>query len=92
LFWHWNAWVTDALIDEQLAWLRKLPWIGKITAYHMAKNLGVDCCKPDRHLVRLAQVIDSEPETLCHDLAAATGDRVATVDTVLWRAANLGWV
>lgn len=88
----WHAWVIDAPIDQQLAWLQKLPWIGKITAYHMAKNLGVDCCKPDRHLVRLAELADSEPETLCHTLAAATGDRVATVDTVLWRAANLGLV
>lgn len=91
-YWHWRGWVIEAPIDEQLAWLQKLPWIGKITAYHLAKNLGVDCCKPDRHLVRLAEVISSEPETLCHELAAATGDRVATVDTVLWRAANLGLV
>lgn len=89
---HFRAWVIDEPIDEQLAWYRKLPWIGKITAYHLAKNLGVDCCKPDRHLVRLTAIVSMEPEELCHWLAGKTGDRVATVDTVLWRAANLGLV
>jgi hypothetical protein len=24
-----------------------MPWIGKITKYHLAKNYGVDCASPD---------------------------------------------
>lgn len=69
--------------------LEKLPWIGPITKFHLAKNLGVDCCKPDRHLVRLAAKHKMTPFELCKKLSKETGDRVATVDVVLWRAAAL---
>jgi hypothetical protein len=67
-----------------------LPWIGNITKWHLAKNLGVDCAKPDVHLVRVATHYGTTPAALCADLAAATGDRIATVDLVIWRACNLG--
>jgi hypothetical protein len=81
--------------DEQSAaavinWCDSLPWIGPITKYHLAKNLGVDCAKPDRWLVRLAEGSGETVEALCARLAAATGDRVATVDVVLWRACAIG--
>jgi len=32
----------------------------------------------------------SAPQELCERLAKATGDRIAVVDLVLWRACNLG--
>ena len=67
-----------------------LPWIGNITKWHLAKNLGVDCAKPDVHLERVAVHYGTTPANLCRDLAASTGDRVATVDLVIWRACNLG--
>uniref|UniRef100_A0A6H1ZIE3 HhH-GPD domain-containing protein n=1 Tax=viral metagenome TaxID=1070528 RepID=A0A6H1ZIE3_9ZZZZ len=74
--------------DDKLEFLRALPWIGPITCKHLAKNYGFDCAKSDRHLVRIAgaEGVDS----MCQRLAAATGMRVATVDLVVWRAANLG--
>jgi len=72
---------------NKLEFLKGLPWIGDITKYHLAKNLGHDCAKPDRHLVRIA---DAEGVTkMCERLAEITGDRIATVDVVIWRAANL---
>jgi hypothetical protein len=77
--------------EARLAYLETLPWIGPITKWHLAKNLGVDCAKPDRHLVRIADG-EQAAHDLCARLAEATGDRVATVDLVIWRAANLGWV
>ncbi len=67
-----------------------LPWIGGITKWHLAKNLGVDCAKPDIHLVRVAEHYGTTPADLCANLAAASGDRIATVDLVIWRACNLG--
>ncbi len=76
--------------DEILSFLSSLPWIGDITKYHLAKNLGMDVCKPDRHLVRIAKEYNLSPEELCKKLSIATGNRVATVDYVIWRAANLG--
>lgn len=75
--------------SDKLTYLQSLPWIGKITKYHLAKNLGMDCCKPDRHLVRIANKGNETPESLCKRLSEETGDRVATVDLVIWRAANL---
>ncbi len=32
-----------------------LPMMGDVTKYHLARNIGIDCVKPDRHLVRLAE-------------------------------------
>lgn len=75
---------------DVLAWCQSLPWIGGITKYHLAKNLGVDCAKPDRWLVRLAGAEGETVDGLCGRLAAETGDRVATVDVVLWRACAIG--
>ncbi|MDJ0823779.1 MAG: hypothetical protein QNJ09_18465 [Paracoccaceae bacterium] len=78
--------------EERLAWCATLPWVGPITKYHLAKNLGVDCAKPDRWLDRIAALYDTDTHTLCKSLSEATGDRIATVDYVLWRAAAEGWM
>ena len=43
----------DLSIDPISA-LSKFPYIGPITVWHLAKNLGCDVAKPDRHIVRLA--------------------------------------
>jgi len=78
--------------EDKLTFLRTLPHIGPTTVYHLAKNFGVDCCKPDRHLTRIASASRETPEQLCERLSRATGDNLATVDMVIWRAANLGLV
>lgn len=77
-------------VDEQLHFLESLPYIGKVTKYHLAKNLGIDICKPDRHLVRLAKQYWMTPQSLCERLSKEIGLRIATIDIILWRAANLG--
>jgi hypothetical protein len=90
---YWLASFHDAERDGTaavLAWCESLPWIGGITKYHLAKNLGVDCAKPDRWLVRLAFAGDEDVDQLCGRLARETGDRVAAVDVVLWRACAIG--
>lgn len=74
---------------DKLAYLESLPWIGVITKFHLAKNCGLDVCKPDRHLVRLAARYHTTPEEMCRSLAEQSGDRICTVDYVIWRAANL---
>ena len=76
--------------DRKLEWLETLPYIGKVTKYHLAKNLGVDIYKPDRHLVKIADYYKTTPRALCEKLSKETGMRIATVDGILWRAANLG--
>lgn len=74
--------------EGRLQFLATLPWIGPITKYHLARNLGLDVCKPDRHLVRLAA--PETPDEMCLRLSEETGDRIGVVDCVIWRAANLG--
>lgn len=76
--------------DDLVVWCRSLSWIGPITCWHLAKNLGADVCKPDRWLKRLAEAEDTTPAELCKRLSEATRDRIATVDLVLWRACAIG--
>lgn len=75
---------------DKVEYCGMLPWVGDTTKWHLAKNFGVDVAKPDRHLTRLADAEGTTSDHLCRALSAATGDRVATVDLVLWRACNLG--
>ncbi len=75
---------------DLVSWCETLPWIGKITKFHLAKNLGADVAKPDRWLERLARAEGETVDELCGRLARETGDRVATVDVVLWRACSVG--
>jgi hypothetical protein len=75
---------------DKVEFCRSLPWIGDITKWHLAKNLGIDCAKPDIHLSRIAAYYGTTPAALCETLSVASGDRIATVDLVIWRACNLG--
>jgi hypothetical protein len=80
----------DRLRNDGLNELQRLPFIGPITRFHLAKNLGLDVVKPDRHLVRIARAAGfTDPEAMCRVVAEVTGDRLATVDVVLWRFATL---
>lgn len=71
---------------DKLTFLQTLPWIGPVTCYHLAKNLGEDHAKPDVHMERLARRDRTTTHKLCRRLARETGYRVATIDTILWRA------
>lgn len=79
-----------AAAPDKVAYAETLPWIGKITAYHVAKNFGAQVAKPDVHLQRLANLERVTAQQLCERLAAETGYRVPAVDTVLWRACAYG--
>jgi len=78
--------------EDKLEYLKTLPWIGDITKYHLAKNLGLDVIKPDRHLVRIAAQYNTTPLEMCQKLSRETGHKLALIDTVIWRAANLGFI
>jgi hypothetical protein len=66
--------------------LRRLPWIGKITCWHLAKVLGVDVIKPDVHLTRAAKAAGFETALgLCENIRELSGDRLTVIDSVLWR-------
>lgn len=70
--------------------LRTLPFVGPVTAFHLAKNLGHDVAKPDRHLTRFAAAAgQADAIALCAEISRRTGDPTALVDSVLWRFATL---
>lgn len=87
-------------VGALLEWCKSLPFIGEDTQYQLAKNLGADVCKPDIWLCRLAGLPDRPRQplklrfahclALCKTLANASGDSVATVDSLLWLACNKG--
>jgi hypothetical protein len=71
-------------------WLTRFRYIGPVTCWHLAKNVGLDVVKPDRHLMRMARASGRrDPTALCALFASVTGDRLAVVDLVLWRYATL---
>ena len=70
--------------------LQEFDYIGPVTVYHLAKNMGLDYAKPDRHLVRMAQAAGyDDVQQFCRGISDAAGDPVPVVDLVLWRYATL---
>lgn len=70
--------------------LQTFAYVGSITRYHLAKNIGIDVVKPDRHLTRVAQVARfPTPAELCQAIADTIGERLSVVDLVIWRYATL---
>ena len=84
----------QALID----WCGSIPFIGNDTKYQLARNFGADVCKPDIWLCRLAGIPDRPRRPLkvrfpacmglCTFLSKGSGDRIGTVDAMLWLACN----
>lgn len=78
--------LKPALIADPIITLRQFPYIGPITVWHLAKNLGFDAPKPDRHLVRLAERLGfTGPKEFCTAIAGTNGEAVKVIDLVIWR-------
>ena len=76
--------------ENKLFYLKSLSFIGDITKYHLARNLGLDYAKPDRHLVRIAKFFDyNNVQTFCKDVSELSHDKIGVVDLVFWRFATL---
>lgn len=88
---NYSEWFADLLTaEDKLAYLESLPWIGPVTKYHLARNVGIDCVKPDRHLVRLAESFGYDtPDDMCRAIQSEVGGRLGVIDVVLWRYCNL---
>ena len=82
--------VRERIQAEGVRYLQEFPYVGPITAYHLAKNIGLDVVKPDRHLVRMAAASGhSSPKEMCSRVAKVVGESLCVVDVVLWRYATL---
>lgn len=89
-------------LDDKLKYLQKLPHIGKITANHLARNLGEDVVKYDIWIQRLGCVfankkmpidngnLSPEVKSACDDMFAhlveQTGLPRGYIDVVLWKS------
>jgi hypothetical protein len=66
--------------------LKELPGIGKVTKYHLAKNIGLaDEAKPDIWLVRTADACSASVQELVAFLSDKYGISHHVVDVILWR-------
>jgi len=75
---------------DSLKILQSLPYIGPVTCYHLAKNIGLQVAKPDRHLTRLAHSVGCrDVQWFCKNISLQTGDSIPVVDIVLWRFASI---
>lgn len=82
--------IRDKIEKHGVRYLKKFDYIGPVTSYHLAKNIGLDVVKPDRHLVRVAQSASyPDPHSLCQAISNETGDKLSVVDLVIWRFATI---
>jgi len=84
----WEAFKQDKLsTPEKLA---DLPYIGKVTCYHLGRNIGLlDCVKPDLHLIRLAEHFKCKNcVEMCKKMGAGTDLPLGIVDLIVWYAAS----
>ena len=64
--------------------------MGPVTSCHLAKNLGMEIVKPDRHLTRLAEKAGYDTvEQMCRTIADIVGDTLSVIDVVFWRYATI---
>lgn len=81
--------------EDKIEYLRSLPMMGgDALGYHLARNFGHDCVKPDRWLKRLAKKFDFKtPLEMCKRVQAdiRNSEKLGVIDLVFWRGANLGF-
>ncbi|MEZ0231232.1 MAG: hypothetical protein ACAH12_00200 [Methylophilaceae bacterium] len=78
--------LKQIIIKNPIEELQKLPFIGSITSWHLAKNLGLSVAKPDRHLIKLTEFLGyADVQKLCRDVADSVGDPISVVDIIFWR-------
>ena len=74
------------LIDNGVEHIQQFSFFGPATSFHLAKNIGMNVVKPDRHLMRLAEALNfSTPDKLCKAIANQIDEKISVVDVVLWR-------
>ncbi len=82
--------IKQQIRENPIKALRQFPYVGPIIVYHLSKNIGLQVAKPDRHLVRIADVMGyNDVQKFCSDIAKLSGDKVPVVDIVFWRYATL---
>ncbi|WP_147364312.1 hypothetical protein [Burkholderia pseudomallei] len=75
-----------SVMADPIGQLQRLPFVGPVTVWHLAKNLGLDTAKPDRHLVRISKKLGfGDVHEFCRAISNVSGYEVKVVDLVIWR-------
>jgi len=82
--------VLRQVSTQGVTYLRTFSFMGPATAFHFAKNIGLDVVKPDRHLVRITKAVGVDtPWDLCSTIGEVVGEKRSVVDLVIWRYATI---
>jgi hypothetical protein len=82
--------IKQNIKQKPIQTLQEFDYIGPVTVFHLAKNIGLPVAKPDRHLVRIAQMENyRDVQTFCRDISRLSGDSIPVVDIVFWRFATI---
>jgi 3-methyladenine DNA glycosylase Tag len=82
--------IKELIATNPIEFLQKFKFIGPTTVYHLAKNIGLDFAKPDRHLKRIASMHGySDVQKFCREISKNTDDAVPVIDIVFWRFATI---
>jgi len=83
----WADWKQKNLSSPEL--LAKLPYVGRITCFHLARNIGLlEFVKPDLHLVRMAKHWGFDDCVQMCEAVRPPGMPLGIVDLIFWYAAS----
>ncbi len=83
----WEEYRDQELSSPEL--LTRLPYVGKVTCHHLARNLGLlDSVKPDLHLIRLADNWGFKDCVAMCEAMRPPEMPLGIVDLILWYAAS----
>ena len=84
----WDKFKKENLSHPKL--LQDLPYIGPVTCFHLARNIGLlECVKPDLHLIRLADHWGfPDCISMCKSMGEGYGLPLGIIDLVVWYAAS----
>jgi hypothetical protein len=80
LFRQWRRLTDD---HDRVRFCGRIPFVGRLSRYDMARDLGANVVRPDWRLSRLSHLEGLSVWEMCHRLARQTGYREATIGVIL---------
>jgi len=86
----WKKIQSDPIQEKVMFELRKLPFIGKVTIFHIMRNIGFDFFKPDTHIENLAEILGIEDKEMFKIIHQNRDFKYfGVIDYILWQACEL---
>jgi len=72
--------VKSNLINNGIDFIKTFPYMGAATSFHLAKNIGLDVVKPDRHLIRISTLLGFDtPNELCNVISGRIQEKISLI-------------